>query len=208
MAFKNLISSEEELRDIIGNPGELAANKVISYLDKNCNDFISKSPFLVLSTSNTAGACDASPRGDSPGFVLTVDEKHLVIPERPGNRRIDSIKNILENPHVGLIFVIPGLEETLRINGKASITRDPELLSRMEVKGRSPLVAIGIEVEEAFIHCAKAFKRSGLWNHQSWLEKEKLPHIAKVLAEHASLPDYSTEKVSEGLKESYTERLY
>src|SRR5579875_182621 len=126
----------------MGHPSELVRHKVIDHLDEHCRNFISLSPYALISTANAHGECDVSPRGDAPGFVLVIDEKHLVIPERPGNRRMDSLPNILSNPHVGLIFLIPGLEETLRVNGEACVLRDDSVLSQMEVNGRRPLVGI------------------------------------------------------------------
>ena len=206
--FKNAISSEDELRSLLGFPGELVQNKVISNLDKHCLEFISKSPFLLMATSDNKGMCDVSPRGDAPGFVKVLDEAHIVIPERPGNRKIDSLRNILSNPKVGLIFIIPGLEETLRINGIACIIRDEELLKPMEVNGKIPVLGIGIKVEECFIHCAKAFKRSKLWNPDMWLHKEKLPNIAKMISDHVRLPGMDAEKVDKALQDSYSNRLY
>ncbi|MFB3164687.1 pyridoxamine 5'-phosphate oxidase family protein [Neobacillus sp. 179-J 1A1 HS] len=206
--FKELIHSEEELRTLIGLPSELVERKMITYLDHNCEEYISKSPFLVISSSDQSGNCDVSPRGDMAGFVKVLNEKYLIIPERPGNKRIDTMRNILANPNVGLLFMIPGLGETLRVNGKACLVRDNELLEQMEVKGRKPLLGIGVEVEECFIHCAKAFKRSGVWDLRSWLDEESLPSAAKMIFEHANIPGSSTESIEERLRESYTKRLY
>lgn len=206
--FKHIVADEEELRSLLGYPNELVRSKAISHLDDHCRAFIAKSPFLLLATSDGSGHCDVSPRGDAPGFVQVLDEKHLFIPERPGNRRIDSMRNILSNPHVGLIFIIPGLEETLRVNGRACIVRDKELLTRSEVQGKVPLAGIGVIVEECYAHCAKAFKRSGLWNPQSWLPKESLPNVPAMIAAHVKLPGVDAEKVREALKDSYTNRLY
>lgn len=206
--FSSTINSEEELRALIGSPSELVNNKVISKMDENCLDFISKSPFLVMSTSDDHGSCDVSPRGDHAGFVLVIDESTLIIPERPGNKRIDSMRNILSNPNVGLIFIIPGLGETLRINGKASLVTDDDLMDKMQARGKKPVLGIGVEIEECFIHCAKAFKRSGLWESESWLVKEELPSAAKMLFEHAKLPDSSEASIQSGLEESYAKRLY
>jgi uncharacterized protein len=206
--FKELIHSKEELRTLIGFPSELVERKMITYLDHNCEEYISKSPFLVISSSDQSGNCDVSPRGDMAGFVKVLNEKYLIIPERPGNKRIDTMRNILANPNVGLLFMIPGLGETLRVNGKACLVRDNELLEQMEVKGRKPLLGIGVEVEECFIHCAKAFKRSGVWDPNSWLDEKSLPSAAKILFEHADLPGSSTESIEERLREGYTKRLY
>ncbi|MFJ8530480.1 pyridoxamine 5'-phosphate oxidase family protein [Bacillus sp. NPDC094106] len=203
----SFISTEDELRLILGYPSERAVKKVIPSLDHHCRDFLSKSPFLIMSTSDKFGHCDASPRGDAPGFVYVLNENQIVIPERPGNRRVDSILNILSNPRVGLIFFIPGLGESLRINGRAAITKDLEILAEMQVNGRSPLLGIVVEVEECFIHCAKAFIRSELWNPDSWMEKEELPSAAKMLTDHAKI-NSTEEEVARSLEESYTKRLY
>ncbi|MEW9698754.1 pyridoxamine 5'-phosphate oxidase family protein [Paenibacillus sp. SI8] len=208
--FANLVKSEEELRDLLGNPGKLAANKTIRLLDEHCRNFIAKSPFLMLATSDVQGNCDASPRGDAPGFVHVLDERHLVIPERQGNRKFDSLLNLLTNPKVGLLFLIPGLGETLRINGKGFVMRDGDFLEKMSVQGKTPIVGIGIEVEECYIHCAKALKRSELWQPASWLSQDQLPSIPQMLAAHIQLPDevITPEEVERSLLESYTKRLY
>ncbi|MEH7378926.1 pyridoxamine 5'-phosphate oxidase family protein [Bacillus sp. JJ1533] len=206
--FKNSVETEEELRTIVGYPSELVKNKAITYLDHHCKHFIAKSPFLVMSTSDEFGNCDVSPRGDQPGSVLVLNEKQLIIPERPGNKRIDSLRNILSNPKIGLVFFIPGLGETLRVNGHATIVKDEGLLEKMAVKDKRPLLGIGVEVEECFIHCAKAFKRSGLWNPTTWLDKAELPAAANILYEHAKLPNSSIDSIKERLKESYTKSLY
>lgn len=208
MNFTNKIETEDELRSLIGEPSELVRKKVITKLDENCIEFISKSPFLVIATSDKFGGCDASPRGDTPGFVYVLNEKQLVIPERPGNKRMDTMKNILSNPKVGLLFFIPGLGETLRVNGKAVLLKDNELLEKMAVKGKKPLIAIGIEVEECFIHCAKAFKRSELWNPTIWPQAETLPSSAKIIFEHAKLENTSVESIQQRLEEGYEKRLY
>lgn len=209
--YKNIIATKEEFasfRKEIGQPSARAAGKVISFIDEHCIDFISKSPFLTMSTSNAAGKCDVSPRGDAPGFVTVLDEKHLFIPERPGNRRMDSAHNLIENPNIGLLFLIPGLGETLRINGKAYICRDPDLLEMSIANGRTPLFGILVEAEECFIHCAKALIRSGLWNGESWPAKEFLPSAPAMLAAHTNLPKESAEQVAKDLQESYKNRLY
>ncbi|MBM7602961.1 PPOX class probable FMN-dependent enzyme [Metabacillus crassostreae] len=209
--FKNVISSKEEFEEFrkeIGSPSERAVNKVISKIDDHCRKFISKSPFLTLSTSNSQGQCDVSPRGDYPGFVTIIDDQHLFIPERPGNKRMDSLHNLISNPHVGLLFFIPTLGETLRINGKAYITRDPVLLEKSVVNGKVPLFGIGVKVEECYVHCAKAFIRSGLWNPETWNEKETLPSMPEMLITHANIPNVTAREVSEDLQVSYKERLY
>lgn len=206
--FKNVISTHEELRSIFGNPSEMVKRKVITSIDSHCRDFIAQSPFLVLATAGNVGTCDVSPRGDAPGFVSIIDDKHLLIPERPGNRRMDSIENILTNPEVGLLFFIPGLGETLRVNGKACIVQDEDLLEGMAVRGKAPLLGIGVQVEECFIHCAKALIRSGLWNPASWQEKEQLPSPSKILTDHIKMTEYSVKEMEEMLKLSYEKGLY
>ncbi|MBW5446210.1 pyridoxamine 5'-phosphate oxidase family protein [Cohnella sp. CFH 77786] len=198
----------QEIRDIIGYPSQLVNHKVIDHLDSHVRQFITLSPLLFISSSDECGSCDVSPRGDGPGFVHIVDEKRIVIPERPGNRRIDTLRNIMMNPKVGLIFVIPGLEETLRINGTAQIMKDANLLQRMEVNGKPPLLGIGVVVEECFVHCAKAFKRSRLWDQESWLDDKELPNVPRMIAAHARPLGVSEEEVSKALHESYSKRLY
>lgn len=206
--FPNTVKTVEELWELTGQPSELVRNKVISYVDGHCRDFIANSPFLTMATADESGFCDVSPRGDAPGFVHVLNESQLIIPERPGNKRMDSMRNILSNPAIGLLFFIPGLGETLRINGKASVISDEELLEKMAVEGKRPLLGIGIDVEECFIHCAKAFRRSGLWNPETWAEKEELPKGAKILAAHAKLPNVDEEAIGKLLEKSYRDTLY
>lgn len=203
--FTDIVNSQEELSELLSKPSKLAEQKVIDFLDNQIQSFMNHTPILFMSTSNTAGQCDTSPRGDAPGFIHIIDDKHFVIPERPGNRRIDSIKNILENPHVGLLLVIPGVEETLRINGEACIIKDTQILKKMAVNNHIPTLGIGVTVHECFIHCAKAFKRSKLWGPETWPDKVTLPSPAKMLATHANS---NTKDVEKALAESYSKRLY
>lgn len=203
--FQHIISTEQELRDILGYPSEVVTRKVISSLDTHCKDYIVQSPFVLIATADQDGKCDVSPRGDAPGFVLVLDEQRLVLPERPGNRRMDSLRNIVSNPHIGLIFIIPGLEETLRVNGRAYVTQDAELLDRMQANGKSPLLGIGVEVEECYMHCAKSLKRSKLWNPDSWPAQDQLPVPARIIAKHAGSTE---EQIAKSLEESYRLRLY
>lgn len=206
--FRQVVTSEQELRTTVGHPTELALRKQLPELDVHCRDFIARSPFLLLATTNAQGQCDVSPKGDVPGFVLVLDERHLAIPDRPGNRRLDGMKNLLENPHAGLIFLIPGKEETLRINGRAWIVRDEDLLEQMAVTGKRPQLAIGVEVEECFFHCAKAFKRSRLWQPADWPDRSGLAPAAQVFLDHAKPAGATVEDVERRLEESYTKRLY
>lgn len=184
--FNNLITSERELREMLGYPSERAVLKETAELDEPSRAFIARSPFLLLATANAAGQCDVSPKGDVPGFVLVIDDTHLVIPDRPGNRRLDGMRNVLENPHVGLIFLVPGREDTLRVNGRACIVKDEALLERLVVMGKRPALAIGVEVEECFFHCPRSFKRAGLWEHERWGDPAALPSMSRVLYEKVS----------------------
>lgn len=184
--FNHLVTSERELREMLGYPSERAVLKETAELDEHSRAFIARSPFLLLATANAAGQCDVSPKGDVPGFVLVLDDTHLVIPDRPGNRRLDGMRNVLENPHVGLIFLVPGREDTLRVNGRACIVKDEAVLERLVVMGKRPALAIGVEVEECFFHCPRSFKRAGLWEHERWGDPRALPSMSRVLYEKVS----------------------
>ena len=208
MKFNDLVTDLAELRALVGEPSELARKKQIDHLDVHCREYIKHAPFLLLGTSDAAGHCDVSPKGDAPGFVHVLDEQHLVIPDRPGNKRFDGIRNILENPHVGIIFMVPRYEETLRVNGRATITRDPEILARMEVQGKRPLVAIGVEVEEVFMHCAKAFRRSSLWQPEKWPDISDMKPAACMLFDHAKPTDQTVEDLARMLDLGYQKTLY
>jgi PPOX class probable FMN-dependent enzyme len=208
MMFRDAVKDMAELRALAGEPSELARKKQIDHLDQHCRDYIAHAPFLLLATSDATGRCDVSPKGDAPGFVHVLDDRHLVIPDRPGNKRFDGISNILANPHVGLIFLVPRYEETLRVNGRATVTRDPELLARMDVGGRRPLLAIGVEVEEVFMHCAKAFKRSGLWQPERWPDISSMAPAACVLFDMAKPTDKTVADIEKGLDFAYAKTLY
>ena len=207
-SFGELVRSEEELREVVPPPAQDSPplRKQIDHLDAHCRDFIARSPFFLLATSSSAGDCDASPRGGPPGFVRVLDERRLIVPEYPGNRRADSHRNLLENPRAAMLFAIPGLRETLRVAGRACITRDQTLLAEMGVNGRAPKLGIGLEVEEAFIHCAKAFIRSQLWDPESW--PEELPSAAAMLRDHIDVADVTVDQVAARLDEGYAKTLY
>ena len=179
--FTKIVTSEGELREVLGRPGERALLKQQARLDEHFRAFIAASPFLVLGTANAAGQVDCSPKGDEPGFVKVLDETHLAVPDRIGNNRLDGMRNILDNGHVGLIFLIPGREDTLRVYGRAWIVRDDELLAAMVVRGKRPPFAIGVEVEEAFMHCPRAFMRSGLWKPEAWPAADAVPSMSQML---------------------------
>jgi PPOX class probable FMN-dependent enzyme len=162
------INSVEQLRELIGEPLPIVRHKLLAALDEMAPDFIKHSPFLVLGTADAEGNMDVSPKGDAAGFVEVENPATLLIPDRAGNKLIFSLQNILANPHVGIIFMVPGTDETLRVNGTAELTTDPELLERLAARGKQPQLVIRVTVRECFFHCAKAFRRSQLWNHQNW----------------------------------------
>ncbi len=207
-SFTDCVTSEEALRALVGEPRELVIKKQLPALDRHCRAFIALSPFVLVGTANGRGACDISPRGDAPGFVLALDDHTLVIPDRPGNRWIDSLRNIVAHGAVGLLFMIPGVGETLRINGQACIVRDADILARLEAGGKTPDLAIAVEIAEAFLQCPKALKRSRLWDAATWPERGALPSLAQMLHDQVPMPDVTVESLDAAFEESYRERLY
>jgi PPOX class probable FMN-dependent enzyme len=185
--FSDVITEESELREIFGWPTERALNKQLDRLDQHCRAIIAKSPFLLLGTSDVSGRCDVSPKGDYPGFVRVLDDKTVAIPDLPGNNRLDTLTNMIRNPQVGLIFMIPGMNETLRINGKVRLVRDPDLLEGMAYQDKLPLLAIVVDVQEVFTHCPKAFLRSKLWSDDYRIDRSELPSFAEILRDHLGI---------------------
>lgn len=207
--FKRIVTSRDELREIFQMPSERAVLKERRALDEHDRAFIAAAPFVLVATANAAGQCDVSPKGDAPGFVLVLDDRHLVIPDRPGNNRLDGMSNIVENPHVGMIFLVPGREETLRVNGRASIIRDEEILDRAAVMGKRPPVGIGVEVEECYLHCPKAFRRSKLWQSEQWPDRKALPSMARVLWDQLPVkPAATLEEYERASEEALKRTLY
>jgi uncharacterized protein len=181
--------------------------KTLSSLDRHCLTFIQRSPFVLISSSNAEGRMDISPKGDAPGFVQVLDEQTLVIPDRPGNQRFDTFRNLFESPQIGLIFLIPGKRETLRVSGKAEVVDDSELLGTLAANGKVPALAIAVHVEEAFFHCAKCIIRSHLWQPEQWPSLEGLPTLAEAMKDAASIP--APVEVVEGIiREDEENRLY
>ena len=193
-SFTDVITEESELREIFGWPTELALNKQISLLDQHCRDIIAKSPFILLGTSDPSGRCDVSPKGDYPGFVRVLDDKTVAIPDLPGNNRLDTLTNIIRNPQVGLIFMIPGMNETLRINGRVRLVRDPDLLESMSYQNKLPKLAIVVDIQEVFTHCPKAFIRSKLWSEEYRIDRSELPSFAVILRDHVGIVDCDVEQ--------------
>ena len=204
---------EADLRETMGETMEISTKKCIPSLDKHCRAFIERSPFLCIGTSGASGRADVSPRGDPPGFVQILDDNTLFIPDRPGNNRLDTMTNIVENPNVGLLFLVPGFDDTLRVNGKATIVRDEALAQAAVVNGKEPKVGIKVEVQEAFLHCAKAFKRSRLWDEESKQNRREMPSLGRMILEQTAPPEEppteeTVKETDEFVEENYRTTLY
>ncbi len=176
----HVIQTEAQLRALIGEPAALTCAKISDRLNAMTRLFIERSPFVCLATSDTAGRCDLSPRGDPAGFVRILDDRTLLLPERPGNRLADSLRNLLANPHIGLLFVVPGVSDTFRVNGRATITTDPDLLAPCACEGKTPLLGVLIDIEEAYTQCSKALLRSQLWDAQRFIDPGTMPTGGQV----------------------------
>jgi uncharacterized protein len=206
MAFSDTIDDLSALRDRYGEPSGTTLAKVVDRLDDGARDFIAASPFVVLATSSAEGT-DASPRGGPPGFVAVLDDHHLAIGDLSGNRILDSFRNVLANPAVGLIFLIPGMDETLRVNGRGSLTVDPAVLEASSIDGRAPKVALGVEVEQCYVHCAKAFRRSSLWKPDTWMPADRRPSAACMLRDHIGL-EVEPSVIESSLEEGYAVTMW
>ena len=196
------VTSEEELRDIIGGPTELVLAKLADRLNELTRQFIERSPFVCVATARPDGGIDVSPRGDPPGFVRVIDDTTVLLPERPGNRIADTLTNLLADPRIALLFLIPGVGDTFRVNGTAVITDDRELLSTSEVKGKVPRLGIVVSVTEAYTQCAKALIRSDLWNPGNHIERSELPASGEILR-LISLPDLDVSEHERARAERY-----
>lgn len=200
------ITSREQLRETIGVPSELVPHKLWKALDESCTDFIRRSPFLLLATADAHGNQDVSPKGDGPGFVSVEDETTLLIPDRSGNKLVFGLSNIIENPHVGLIFLLPGTPETLRVNGTAEVTTDPEIVERLSARGKPAVVAIRVRINEVFYHCAKAFIRSQLWKPDTWQDRLQIS-FGKILAAKMGGDAGMAEKIDAFVEKDYQTNL-
>jgi PPOX class probable FMN-dependent enzyme len=205
MGFQE-VTSEAELRALLGEVMPRAASKERPKLHERDREWLAASPFCLVATSDAAGNCDVSPKGDPQGFVHVLDDRTIVIPERPGNRRADGYFNILSNPHVGLIFLVPGRNETLRINGRARIVREAPFFDEMIVKGHRPQLALVVEIDTIFFHCAKAFMRSALWKPETW-DPDVLPSHATIVKSVQETPE-TLEQLQAYYGEAYKEKLY
>ena len=204
---EHVIDTVEELRNRYGEPSELAVKKSLHRLDRHCRRFIEQSPFVVLASAGADGRVDCSPRGDPAGFVAVLDDRTVLLPDRRGNNRTDSLTNVIENPRVGMLFLIPGVNETLRLNGRATLTTDSARLEPLAVNGRIPRSGLLVEVEEIFLQCTKALVRARLWAEESRVDrKTALPTFGKMIADHAGLAD--GEAIDRRLDEKPGETLY
>jgi len=200
------IKSREQLEEYYGQPKGHLSRKELPKLNQHSKHFISLSPFLVLSTSAANdGPADASPRGDAPGFVRVLDDTTIAIPDRPGNRRTDSFHNIMENPEVGLVFMVPGMLEVLRINGRARLTTDHELLATLEAKGKLPRAALVVDIRDVYIHCGKAIIRADLWNPEAQIDRKDFPSMGQINQDWYGVDG---KMVDEKLAKDYVDTLY
>lgn len=202
------LTTLDDVRALLGEPGEPALRKQIATLDAHCRRFIALSPMLFISSVSGAGLCDVSPKGDAPGFAHVLSDTLLAIPDRPGNRRADTLRNIVEHPEVGLLFVIPGMRETLRINGSAALYTDAALLDSLAAHGKRPQLAIVVEAREVYLHCGRALARSRLWDTATWPQPDTLPSGAQIFADHMAMPGVTREVAEKSLEASYTTELY
>lgn len=203
----SVITSIDDVTDVIGSPMPQVLAKVTDHLDDVCRRFIAKSPFCLIASSDPEGAIDVSPKGDPPGFVRVLDEKHLAIPDRPGNRRMDTFHNIVKDPRVGLIFMIPGKRESLRVSGEARIVRDEDLRQSMAMNGKVPEFALVVYVERAFSHCPKCLIRSKLWDPDAWPDHDDTATHVEAMIQHGNL-QMTPEELENEAERTGTKRLY
>jgi len=212
---KQFVTTLAELDAIVPPPSGGAAGKTMRRIERYARQFIGLSPFCCLSTSDGQGNADVTPRGDQPGFVRVLDETTLLVPERPGNNRMDSLRNIIQNPSLGLLFLIPGFEDTLRVNGRGRVTKDPKVLADSAVDGKLPKFGVLVSVDEAFFHCAKAFRRSRLWDPTAQLPRNTMPTLARMIMDQMAevaqenLPEQAeVSAVDAEIEEDYRTQLY
>jgi len=206
LAGATVVTDPDRLRSLVGEPAPQAARKVRTRLEDVDREWIALSPFCLVATAAADGSCDVSPKGDPAGLALVLDDTTLALPERPGNRRVDGFLNVLANPHVGLLFLLPGRTDTLRVNGLASVVSDAPWFDRMVVKGHLPLLALVVQVEQVFYHCGKAFLRSQLWEPETW-QPDAVPSRARI-AKRFERSDQPLEEIERYYGAAYTERLY
>jgi PPOX class probable FMN-dependent enzyme len=200
------VTTHDEIRELLGEPLPRVAAKNRPELHEIDKEWLAASPFCLVATAAPDGGCDVSPKGDPPGFTLVLDDRRIAIPERPGNRRADGFHNIIDNPHVGLIYLLPGRTDTLRINGRATLVSDADFFDRMIVKGHRPILAVVVDIEEVFYHCSKAFLRSSLWKPETWGSEAvpSRPRIAKALER----PDDDVAELERYYGPAYADSIY
>ena len=201
------IVDKKNLGQLYGEPSERAVLKQLDHLDKHCQAFIEISPFLVIGTMGSDGLGDVSPRGDAPGFVKVKDEKTIYLPDRLGNNRTDTLSNVLENSGVGLLFLVPGMNETLRVNGNSKITTDKNILESLSVEGKAPRSALEIIIEEAYLQCAKALIRSKLWEEDYKIERKSFPSLGKIISDQIGRGD-DENRAERSIQKGYRTKLY
>lgn len=206
MAFHHTIDDRAALRRLYAEPHRAIADKAIDHIDGQSRAFLARAPFVALATTGPHGT-DVSPRGGPPGFVAVLDDRRLALGDLAGNRRLDSFENVLANPAIGMLFLIPGMSETLRVNGRASLTTDPAVLDACAFDGTQPKVAVGVDVDEVFLHCAKAFRRSGLWDPATWPAADERPRAADIWRAHFDL-DVPAEAIEADLEQGYAASMW
>lgn len=205
--FADIVTTEAQLRVHIGHPSHRVLAKHVTALDIHCRAFIGRSPFVLIASASGAGAMDVSPKGDPPGFVQVLDDTTVAIPERPGNRKADTFSNVIENPRVGLLFMIPGKPETLRVSGSAAIVRDQWLRDRLAAHGKTPELALVVTIDEVFFHCAKCVVRSQLWSVERWPDLAGLPTLAQAMVDAGRLAE-TPEQMQALIDQDIRQRLY
>lgn len=201
------IDNRETLRQHYRSPGDGAVRKELRHLDHHAKGFLARSPFVLIGSSDDKGNADVTPKGDKPGFVAVLDDTTIAIPDRPGNNRLDTLENVVVNPAVGLLFLIPGVNETLRINGDARITADPALRERLAAEGKLPVTVMVVSIKAVYMHCAKAFMRSELWLPATWPDRASLPTLGQILRDQLALAD-NAEALDTSLAESYRKSMW
>jgi PPOX class probable FMN-dependent enzyme len=203
----DFITTREQLRSLYRAPGDGAVRKELRQLDPHARRFLEHSPFVLIGTQDREGHADVSPKGDRAGFCVALDDRTVAIPDRPGNNRLDSFENVMVNPAVGLLFLIPGMNETLRINGEGRLTADRALCERLAVEGKPALTTLIVEIGAIYMHCAKAFMRSALWAPESWPDRAEMPTLGQILRDQLALPQ-SREEVDASLADGYRKSMW
>lgn len=206
--FETALTDEAELRALYETPpSDIVARKTIDHLDEHCRRYLALCRFALVASADAQGRADVTPRGGPAGFISVLDDRTLAIPDATGNRRLDTFSNVLQTGRAGLLLLLPGRGQTLRINGRACVSTDPDLLASLTAVGKPPRVALVLAVEEVFTHCPKAFVRSGLWNPETWPSKDEMPSPAAMLRDHVGDPGFTLAEAEQAMIDSVTTRL-